>query len=88
MNPYDAVGLVGVITYLTPFVLVQMKKMEPNELSYSLLNLCGSSCFLISLTNDFNLSAAIANTIWVCFSLLGIFRFFRDRTREKQLQVS
>ena len=88
MNPYDVVGLVGVVTYVFPFVMVQIKKMDSNDLGYSAWNFIGSSCFLISLTNDFNLASFIANVIWTSFSLLGIYRIIRSRTRKQQLQIS
>ncbi|MTI12605.1 CBU_0592 family membrane protein [Sansalvadorimonas verongulae] len=81
VDPYDVTGVVGVVIYLTPFVLVQLGRMETEELRYSLLNLGGAVCFLISLTHTFNLASFVNNIVWVVFSLVGIVRTVRGRRK-------
>jgi hypothetical protein len=73
---YDFVGNVGVVLILATYLLLQLGKIDPKNLSYSILNGLGALGILISLLYAFNLSAVIIEAAWLIISLIGIGIYF------------
>ena len=76
---HDIVGTAGVLLIVSAFLLIQLKKLTSDHLSYSVLNGVGAALVLISLTVDFNLAAAIIEVFWLAISVLGIGLWIRRR---------
>lgn len=68
----NIVGNFGVFLTLAAYVALQLEKVDPNELSYLLPNLCGSLFVCASLVFDFNLPATVIEACWVLISLFGL----------------
>ncbi len=79
MEWYDYVGTGGVIMILLAYFLLQTERLASTALSYSVLNLLGTSFITVSLLFDFNLSAFIIEVCWVAISIYGIMRYARDK---------
>ena len=79
---HDIVGSVGVAMIVSCFFLLQLDKMDAEKLSYSVINLFGAILILISLSMEFNLSAALMQSVWVIISLIGIYRYCRSKKRQ------
>lgn len=77
---YDFVGNVGVALILGSYLLVQIRKLEATGLTYTVANGLGALFVLYSLFFDFNLSAFIIEVAWALISVVGIIRFYRERT--------
>lgn len=75
----DAVGVAGTAMILLAFLLIQIGRMDSQQLRYSLLNGLGASLILVSLAFNFNLSAFIIEVFWVFISLIGIVRHLTGR---------
>ena len=69
---YDLLGNVGVAMILASYLLLQLGKLQPQELRYSILNASGAALILCSLTFDFNMSAFLIEFFWLLISLIGI----------------
>lgn len=78
---YDWVGVLGTLTILGAFALLQAGKLSGNGLAYQLLNLFGAMGVLASLLGAFNLSVFLLETAWVAISVFGIARSLRMRRR-------
>ena len=76
---YELTGMFGVIIYLLPFVLEQSSRINTPQYFYSLLNLIGASCFLISLGSSVNPALFITNTIWVVLGMVVITKLLTVR---------
>ncbi|MEM6383261.1 MAG: cyclic nucleotide-binding domain-containing protein [Pseudomonadota bacterium] len=74
---HEAIGALGVVLYLSAYLLLQMGRLQGDGYWYAGLNLLASSCVLISLINAFNLSSALINSLWVAISLGGLIRIYR-----------
>jgi paired small multidrug resistance pump len=70
---YDTIGIVGVALILIVYAMVQTDKMNVKSVKYSLFNAIGAGLILLSLTVDFNLSAALIEGAWILVSLFGIW---------------
>ena len=81
---HDIVGTAGVLLIVSAFLLIQLKKLMSDHLSYSVLNGVGAALVLISLTVDFNLAAAIIEVFWLAISVLGIGLWTRRRQLGKK----
>lgn len=77
----NIVGLIGVGLILMAYLLLQIEKLKSEDLTYSLLNLAGAACILISLTFEWNLPSFVVETFWLGISVYGIVKFFRKRLR-------
>lgn len=75
---YDFVGNIGVFLILLGYLLIQIKKMNSSNLIYSLMNLLGAVFIIVSLTQNFNLSAFVIEAFWVLISLIGIFNYLKN----------
>ena len=81
MEWYDWLGMLGVALLLLAYFLLQIEKILPTDLSYSVLNLLGSGMIAYSLIEEWNLSAFVIEIFWFLISVYGIFRFY---SRKKQ----
>ena len=71
---YDVAGLIGVAVMLWAFFLLQAGKLRGDAFTYQLMNALGAGAVLLSLVNDFNLSAFVIETCWVVISVYGMIR--------------
>ena len=75
-----AVGLVGFLIYVCAFFALSMGRLQSAHVSYFVLVLVASSCVMISLWADFNLSAALIQSFYIAMSLGAIgLRWRRKR---------
>lgn len=79
----DLLGNLGVLLIILAYLLLQINKLKSNTLLYSSMNLVGASLVLISLAEDFNLSAFIIEAFWVLISLVGIFNYILKTIKYK-----
>jgi len=78
---YDIVGNLGVVLIVGSYLLLQINKVKSSSLSYSLMNLFGASFVIISLIENFNLSAFVIEAFWIGISLIGIVNYYRDKNK-------
>lgn len=70
------IGLLGFCLYVSAFFGLSIGKLDSREPLYFCLVLTASTCVLISLWADFNLSAALIQGFYIVMSLGAIlFRF-------------
>ncbi|MBV9863394.1 MAG: cyclic nucleotide-binding domain-containing protein [Alphaproteobacteria bacterium] len=70
----EAAGLLGVILYVGAYAALQSGLLRSNGYSYAAANLVAASLVLLSLSIDFNLSAAISQIVWIVISVFGLVR--------------
>lgn len=76
---HDLVGGLGVASILAAYGLLQVGRMRAEALGYSVLNWIGAALVLVSLSREFNLSAAVLESTWLAMSTVGIARWYRSR---------
>lgn len=80
MTVADAIGLIGVIAYLSAYSLLQMGILKVEDTRYALLNGLGAVAILYSLIFDFNLPSFITQTAWLILTIVG---FARARLKQR-----
>jgi CRP-like cAMP-binding protein len=70
----EAAGLLGVILYVGAYAALQSGLLRSNGYTYAAANLAAASLVLLSLTSDFNLSAATSQIVWIVISVFGLVR--------------
>ncbi len=73
-NIFDFIGNVGVALIIGAYLLLQLEKINSNNILYSIANTVGAIFVIISLTKNFNLSAFIIESFWLLISLVGIYK--------------
>jgi len=73
----DIFGIAGVILLVITYLLLQVNKLQSAGLLYSLLNAFGAGLIILSLLDNFNLSAFLMEAFWVLISLVGVVRYLR-----------
>ncbi len=76
MRWFDFIGMMGVITIISTYALLQLEKIRSESLLYSLLNALGAALIIFSLYFDFNFSAFVVEFFWMIVSLYGIGKGF------------
>ena len=77
---HDVVGLVGLVSILAAYFLLQTNRLTSDSYPYLILNLAGASMVLISLLFEFNLPAFLLEAAWVLISLYGVASRFSRKT--------
>lgn len=72
---HDILGTVGVAIIIITYVLLQIRRVRSEQLSYSLLNAVGASFILVSLYYSFNFPAFVVEFFWLLISLFGIGKY-------------
>ena len=75
----DVVGISGVTLTLVAYYLLNTDRIPPNSMAYLLLNLIGAFLLLFSLLFHWNLSSVVIEISWISISLLGLYRFLKNR---------
>ena len=71
---HDLLGNVGVILVLAAFLLVQLERLSATRPPYLIANGLGAFLILVSLVNEFNLSAFVIEAAWFLISVYGLIR--------------
>ena len=79
---HDFVGVMGVVTLLSTYLLLQLNRMDARSLLYSQLNALGALLIMISLSQDFNLSAFVMEATWFIISIIGVAVTISNKRRE------
>lgn len=69
---FDALGVLGAILYIGNYARLVLRRASADNASYFVVNLLAASLVLTSLTQVFNLGAALIQLFFVAMSLLGI----------------
>lgn len=76
---FNAIGMVGVVMVLATYAALQMRKIDPTTILYSVLNTIGSVLILISLCFTWNLASGVIEIAWLVISLYGLCRAVKGR---------
>lgn len=72
---HDLLGNLGVMMILVTYLLLQIGRILPGLL-FSVANGVGALLILVSLLQEFNLSAFLMEAVWFLISLYGVARYF------------
>ena len=70
----EVAGLLGVLLYVGAYAALQTGLLRSNGYSYAAANLAAAALVLLSLSSNFNLSAAISQIVWIVISVFGLVR--------------
>ncbi|MEM8932037.1 MAG: hypothetical protein AAGE94_12735 [Acidobacteriota bacterium] len=77
---HDLVGNIGVVLIVGTYLAVQLDRLDARGIGYSVTNFLGAGMILVSLAFDFNLSSVVIEAFWAAISLIGIARWWRQRS--------
>jgi hypothetical protein len=81
MSLFDVAGLIGAATILAAYAATALGRLSPRRALPLALNATGACLILVSLTQRFNLSAAIVEAAWALIALTGLARIGLARLR-------
>jgi len=73
---FDTIGLIGVITYLVAYALLQFGYIIGRGIAFPGLNLIAGSLILVSLSDSFSLASVINESLWMALSMVGLARLY------------
>ena len=79
MAPHDILGTIGVGFIIVMYAMLQLGKISAERPAFSAFNALGAVFILISLTYEFNLSAAMMESVWLVVSLYGLRKALSGR---------
>lgn len=83
-SQYNLIGIIGVITMLVAYLLLQVDKLRQDSMTYSVLNLVGAALILVSLYYAWNLAAGVIEIAWLVISLFGVIKAYYLKRRNKK----
>ena len=69
-------GLLGVVLYITAYAAMQVGLVRGQSYLYAGANIAAAICVLFSLTENYNLSSALIQIMWIVISIVGILRLW------------
>jgi hypothetical protein len=73
-------GLAGSAIVVTAYLLNQTGRLSSSDWRFPAANFVGASAILLSLTDAWNLPAAVIEFFWAVISLYGLVRSFRQQS--------
>jgi hypothetical protein len=77
----DIAGLIGAFMMLAAYAAASFGKLDPVKAPSLLMNLIGAGLVLYSLSEDFNLGAAVLEVSWGLIALAGLIKLVVGRRR-------
>ena len=68
----DIAGITGAMLIIIAYLLLQLRRIDADNVWYSTANAAGAALILLSLWFDFNLAAAVIESFWLLISVYGI----------------
>jgi hypothetical protein len=81
---HDLIGNIGVLLILASYLFLQMQRLSAQGWFYSFANGVGALLVLVSLTQEFNLSAFAMELVWLLISIYGLREWYRRRTSRRE----
>ena len=79
----NIIGVIGDVLVIIAFFLLQTRRINSSNLSYSLLNLLGSFGVLYSLIYAWNLPSFVIECSWVIISGWGLYSYILSKIKNK-----
>jgi len=73
----DVLGAAGGLLIVGAYSLLQLGRLDPRQLRYSVINAIGAGLILFSLMFEFNLGALLVEAFWLLVSCFGIVACLR-----------
>lgn len=77
------IGSIGVMIVVGAYFMLQVEKIDPKGLSFSLLNALGSIMIFYSLMYNWNLASVLIEFFWIMISLYGVYKYYATRSGSK-----
>lgn len=74
VSGYDVIGLIGVAMMLIAYGLTVAGRLDVRAWPALAANFVGAALVLVSLSHDFNLSAAVIEGAWAIIAAAGLLR--------------
>ena len=78
---YNITGIIGVGIIIITYFLLQLERINPKALPYSVWNLIGAILIITSLFRFWNLASFIIEVFWIAISLYGIYKAIKNRKK-------
>lgn len=76
------------IIILVVYFMLQIERIDPLGLAYSVINLFGSIMIAVSLIYAFNFASFVIEICWTLISLIGVWRYIRQRREKAEARVA
>jgi hypothetical protein len=73
-NAFDGVGLVGALLICAAYLLVSLRRVDPEGFRFHLINAAGSVLLLLSLWFRPNPGAILIEVLWLAIAAIGLSR--------------
>lgn len=68
----DLIGILGFLLYLGNYILITFQWLDSRSIRFFGINILAAACVLFSLSEDFNLAAAMIQIFWIALGILAI----------------
>jgi paired small multidrug resistance pump len=82
MTLYSIIGLMGVLVVLIAYGLMTAGRLAASSARYQWLNVCGTLAILVSMLEQWNLPAFIANVLWVAIGAYSLVRLYKGKASQ------
>lgn len=83
---FDLLGVIGAALYIFNYTMLVMRRFSADQPGYFVVNLLAASLLLLSLTQAFNLGAALIQCFFLVISVAGILSRLHPLRRLRRLR--
>lgn len=78
MDIQEIIGWGGALLFILAYFLLSIRKLQPDRLTYQLLNIMGGVCLVINSVHTRDYPSVFTNLIWAG---IGVFAIYFNRLR-------
>jgi hypothetical protein len=75
-----SIGWLGVVLCTLGYLLLSMKVIKPESLSFQLLNIVGGLCLVATAVDSDDMPNAVANLLWMFIGVYALGRRLRTQS--------
>lgn len=78
-------GWLGVALYISGYALLSFNRLQPDSVTYHVLNAGGGICLVIFSLSIVDVPNTIVNAVWILIAGISLIRIMRVKLQRKSL---
>jgi hypothetical protein len=70
---HEIIGWIGAFFYIIAYLLVSIKKIKADHLTFQLLNISGGVCLVVNSLHQADYPSVFTNGVWAAIGIFAIY---------------
>lgn len=70
---HEIIGWIGAFLYIIAYLLISIKKLKADHLTFQLLNISGGVCLVVNSLHQSDYPSVFTNGVWAAIGVFAIY---------------